>query len=409
MTLVARTRHLDLKPDLVRVAGADGFVVPGTTPGTGMAGFGVARVVEIDTADPSAADVVARVLRAIATDDEVGRAGTGAVAIGALPFVPGQPATMAVPAFVVGVDQDGAWVTTIGAGAEVTDTDDMVRERLSAPVPPTPDGFHLSSTVPHDRWCAVVEDALNDIDRGRLTKVVLAREVRVEANRPIPVVTVLERLRALYPSCHHFSIDGFVGASPELLVSRIGDAVRSHPLAGTLAHSGDARADTEAAASLLGSVKDRWEHGLVVQAVASALAPHCAALDVPEAPSIVSLRNVMHLGTEITGELRDDTSALALALALHPTPAVGGTPTEEAIAWIGTSEGIDRGRYAGPVGWVDARGDGLFVVGIRSAQIDGTVARLFAGVGVVAGSEPEAELAETQLKLQALLAALVRP
>lgn len=415
MSLRSHTVLLDEQPDLLAIAGADGMLAPGPVAGTGLAARGCALELPVDTSAPDGAAALADALEAIDADDHVRRPGTGPVAVGALPFRPGAPALMVVPELVVGWDGQQGWLTVTGSDLDAPGADEVAsilaecRARAGAAQTLPPDGFTLTSMVPHDKWCAVVEDAVADIGQRTLSKVVLAREVLVEANRTIPVGTVLERLQALYPSCHLFSVDGFVGASPELLVSRIGGVVRSHPLAGTLAHSGDARVDEEAAAGLLGSVKDRWEHGLVVEAVAEALRPHCDELDVPEAPSIVSLRNVMHLGTEITGRASDDASALTLALALHPTPAVGGTPTDAAIAWIDAREGIDRGRYAGPVGWVDQRGDGVFVVGIRSAEIAGRTARLFAGVGVVAGSDPQDELAETQLKLQALLAALVRP
>jgi len=232
----------------------------------------------------------------------------------------------------------------------------------------------------------------------------------VVADTVIPVATVLGRLRALYPACRVFSVDGFVGASPEMLVARHGTEVVAHPLAGTVARSGDPEADARFAAQLLGSHKEREEHALVVDTVAEVLRRHCRALDVAAEPTVVPFRNVSHLGTRLHGRLREPAaSALDLAAALHPTPAVAGTPTEEALAYIAEVEKLDRGHYAGPVGWVDAHGDGEFAVGIRSAEIEGNRARLFAGVGIVAESDPEAELLETQLKLQALLAALVRP
>jgi len=273
-----------------------------------------------------------------------------------------------------------------------------------------PDAFALTPSLSHTEWCALVEQAVADIRGGLLDKVVLAREVRVDANRAIDVGSVLERLRALYPSCLVFSIEGFIGASPELLLRRRGDSVESHPLAGTIPRSGDPTVDAQLAAALLGSEKDRAEHRFVVDDVARILAPWCDTLDVPLEPSIVPLRNVSHLGTRITGRLRAGApSALELASLLHPTPAVGGTPRREALAWLASNEQLDRGPFAGPVGWVDRRGDGDWMVGIRSARVHGATARLYAGVGVVADSEPAAELAETQLKLQALLAALVRP
>jgi menaquinone-specific isochorismate synthase len=262
----------------------------------------------------------------------------------------------------------------------------------------------------------LVERAVGAIEAGRFAKVVVAREVVATANRVIHVPTVLRRLRSLYPAC---TVVGaplgvgdrhFVAASPEILVARDGANVRSHPLAGTIPRSGDPHSDQALADSLLASPKDRAEHEWVVRDVVDGLRPWCESLEVPPTPSIVSLRNVSHLGTLVSGTLTEGApSALGLAAALHPTAAVGGTPRAAALAWLTANERLDRGPYAGPVGWVDARGDGEWVVGIRSAVISGASARLFAGVGVVDGSDPAAELAETQFKLQALLAAVVRP
>jgi menaquinone-specific isochorismate synthase len=286
--------------------------------------------------------------------------------------------------------------------------DDDVTE--IAPEPVLPDGFSLTSPRSHPDWQRTIADAVDEIAGGRLDKVVVAREVLVEANRPIVVPDVLERLRSLYPACVVFSVDGFLGASPELLVERRGTAVRSHPLAGTFPRSGDPHADELLAAELVASVKDQREHRFVIEEIDRVLRSRCVALDVPSTPSIMQLRNVLHLGTEISGTLSSPApSALALAAALHPTPAVAGTPTADALAWLSRHEGLSRGRYAGPVGWVDATGDGMFAIGIRSAEVDGRRARLFAGVGVVEGSDPRRELVETQLKLQAILAAVVRP
>jgi menaquinone-specific isochorismate synthase len=273
-----------------------------------------------------------------------------------------------------------------------------------------PDGFRLTSPRSHPDWQRTIAEAVAEIEAGRLDKVVVAREVLVEANRPIVVPDVLERLRALYPACVVFSVDGFLGASPELLIQRRGATVRSHPLAGTFPRSGDPHADDLLARQLVASVKDQREHRVVIDEIDRVLRPLCATLDVPSEPTIMQLRNVLHLGTEIGGTLSAPApTALELTAALHPTPAVAGTPTDQALAWLDANEGLGRGRYAGPVGWVDGNGDGLFSVGIRSAEVSGERARLFAGVGIVEGSEPARELVETQLKLQALLAAIVRP
>ena len=378
--------------DLVAFAGDDGVLFE--QAGRGLAGRGVALHLSAAEVEPA--------LAAINAEDEVGVPGCGPVAVGALPFLPQAPGSLVVPEVVLGRDQDGtAWMTTTGPGSTPSP---------ESPDTAPPDAFTLAACRPHDEWCAVVESAVERIRGGGLHKVVLAREVVVEANRPILPTHVLERLRTLYPSCMLFSVEGFVGASPELLVSRLGQEVRSQPLAGTIPRSGDPVVDDRMAAQLLHSEKDRYEHRLVVEAVTAALAPRCDDIDVPADPSIVALRNVSHLGTTISGRLAPEPpSALALARELHPTPAVAGTPTAEALACIADLEAMDRGNYAGPVGWVDARGDGQWAVAIRSAQISSRQAHLMAGVGVVADSDPEAELAETQLKLQALLAAIVRP
>jgi menaquinone-specific isochorismate synthase len=417
-TLAARTARLPpgFEPDLLAIGGVPGAVV-WQRGAAGVAGRGEALRITLQggLADPGASERVAAVLGAIAVDDEVGRAGCGPVAIGALPFERSAPATLVVPAILAGRAADGtSWITSVGpAGSEVRRSEEAVEAMGALAVLPEmnpPDSFSLASGRPHAEWCALVGHAVAAIRAGRFDKVVLAREVLVEANRQLIAVDVLRRLHALYPSCILFAADGFLGASPELLISRTGPEIASHPLAGTIAHSGDPEADGRAAAGLLASAKERHEHRLVVDAVAAALRPVCDRLDVPETPSIVSLRNVSHLGTLLCGHLAGDpASALDLVAALHPTPAVSGAPNEEALAYLREVEGFDRGRYAGPVGWQDRNGDGAWAVGIRSAELRGHRARLFAGVGVVADSDPAAELAETQLKLQALLAAVVRP
>lgn len=388
--------------DLVAFAGPDGYVFE--QEGHGLAGRGVA--LRIDLPAGLAGDL-ADVGRALASISATGA--RPPVAVGALPFDRSEPASLVVPESVVRREADGRqWLITVGRNAATVDLADGLTFTSTGDV--LPDGFSLTSPRSHPHWQRTIEDALAAIAAGRLEKVVVAREVLVEANRPIVVPDVLERLRALYPACVVFFIDGFLGASPELLVERTGRVVRSHPLAGTYPRSGDPHADELLAAELVASVKDQREHRFVIDDIDRVLRPLCSDLDVPSMPTIMQLRNVLHLGTEICGSLRSPApSALELAAALHPTPAVAGTPTAEALAWLDDNEGLRRGRYAGPVGWVDADGDGMFAIGIRSAEVDGCSARLFAGVGVVEGSDPRRELVETQLKLQAILAAVVRP
>lgn len=406
--LSATTVRLDRDVDLVEFAGDTGLLWE--YQGDGLAARGTATRIELPggLAAEAREQAVAAALAAIAGTAD-GPPGTGPVAMAALPFDPTEAGTATIPRVVLRRLASGeTWLTTIAAsGGEPADP--WIDQGASGENV-RPDAFTLTPTGTHAGFCERIAEATKAIASGAFEKVVLAREVVVGANRPLVVTDVVRRLRSLYPSCMVFSIHGFVGASPELLVSRRQQQVRSHPLAGTFARSGDPRADADLAAELTASAKDRWEHRLVVDAVAAALAPKCDRLAVPDAPEILLLRNVLHLGTEITGELAAPVpTALDLVAALHPTPAVAGTPRAAALAYLREAENFDRGRYAGAVGWMDQRGDGDWAIGIRSAELAGDHARLFAGVGIVAGSEPEAELVETQLKLQALLAALVRP
>jgi menaquinone-specific isochorismate synthase len=408
VTLVARTVPLerDVPLDLLAVAGDDGVLFE--REDVGLAGRGEALRIDLPEglAAPDAGERVRNALAAIEIEDAVGLPGCGPVAIGALPFDRSATGSLVVPRFLAGRGPDGTtWLTTVGPPDAPVPTLELAPVVDAWP----PDAFSLDAAQAHEAWCKLVAETIHEIRSGAFEKVVLAREVVVTTNRPIIPSDVLGRLRALYPSCMVFSIDGFVGASPELLVRKIGNHVRAHPLAGTVARSGDPEADERLCNELLGSAKNRHEHRVVVAEVAAALEPLCDSLDVPDTPSIVPLRNVSHLGTLIEGTLRDHRSAFELAALLHPTPAVAGRPRSDAVAYIADHEGFDRGRYAGPVGWVDARGDGVWAVGIRSADLTGNQARLVSGVGVMADSTPEAELVETQLKLQALLAAVVRP
>lgn len=421
--LVARTERLDFDVDLVAVAGDDGFLFDRGT--SGLAAIGSVAQLALGTGAP--ADRAARVAEALgaieATGDTEGADGCGPVAFGALDFDEHEsasgdapPRELVVPEVVVRRSPDGArWLTVIRAGDAPDRFDAMralVAERATrvAAAPTAPATFEIAPTTPPDHWCTAVASVRERIRHGEARKVVLAREVVVRADCEISRHAVLGRLRATFPGCMLFSVDGFVGASPELLVSRSGDIVRSHPLAGTVARSGDPATDARRSAALLASAKDREEHRITIDMVHDTLLPFCSYLDEEAEPSIVAVANVAHLGTMVEGRLSSPpASVIELVSALHPTPAVCGDPRDVAAKLIAESEQMPRGRYAGPVGWVDATGNGEWAVGIRSAEIEGTVARLFAGVGVVADSDPTAELAETRAKLQAMLAAIVRP
>jgi isochorismate synthase len=273
-----------------------------------------------------------------------------------------------------------------------------------------------------------VARALRRMEHGDLTKAVLARSLELTSAESIDVREVLRNLAMADPASYTFAVDlprrgedgtrdsygpqpplerTFLGASPELLVSRRGNEVRSNPMAGSRPRSTDPDEDKRRAAELAASEKDHREHAVVVEAVAEALRPFCTELHVPQAPTVVSTNAMWHLATEITGELRDgSTTSLHLADALHPTPAVCGTPIDRAREVIAETEPFERGYYAGMVGWCDAAGDGEWVVAIRCAEVEDQEMRLFAGAGIVPGSDPAEELAETSAKFRTALTAM---
>jgi menaquinone-specific isochorismate synthase len=240
---------------------------------------------------------------------------------------------------------------------------------------------------------------------------VLARDLLVSADVPLDPRRLLRRLADRFPDCWTFAVDGLLGATPELLLRRTGRELSARVLAGT-APRGAGADDDRLAAELIGSAKDRAEHSLAVDSLVRALEPFCSTLTAPAEPDLLTLANVRHLATDVTGTQRRTGSSgraglLELIGAVHPTAAVCGTPTRDAADVIAELEGMDRGRYAGPVGWLDARGDGEFGLALRCAELVGEdSARLFAGCGIVAGSDPAAELAETQAKFAAFQAAL---
>ncbi len=307
----------------------------------------------------------------------------------------------------------GAWLT-VALGADEARDHRRVHAELAAALAalatplPEPRGHAVArAELAPSRWRDAVEGIRAEIGAGRCRKVVAARARRVELARPIDAAAVLAELGRRHPECTRFGVRrggvAFVGASPERLVRRRGDQVDAEALAGSIARGGD---DARAGAELLASSKDRGEHDLVVRAIEHALAPWCHQLEVPAAPTVRTLRHVLHLHTPVHGTLFTPRHVLALAAALHPTPAVGGTPTAAALDWIARHEPTARGWYAAPVGWFDAAGDGDLTVAIRSGLLEGVTATLYAGAGIVRDSDASAEWAETEVKLRALSGAL---
>jgi menaquinone-specific isochorismate synthase len=382
--LVAHTRLLDDRVDVLDTLTARDFAW--WHHGQGFVTNGVARRVP--------ATQVREVLSDIDTacDDEA--PGAGPIAVGALPFdrIAALEAELVIPARLWRRDAEGhMWVTDISESADAAE-----QGRVPAQVG-RPDDMSRAE------WSRAVGTALARIEAGELDKVVLSRQVTTEAKTKFSVADVVRRLRTDQPACYVFAAGGFVGASPELLVERRGRAVRSRPMAGTVDRRGD-----RTMAWLTGSTKNRREHSLVVAAVVAGLERLCSEPVQASPPYAEPFADLAHIVTDVVGTLTPDApSALEVALVLHPTPAIAGTPTETALALIGALEARSRGRYGGPVGWVDASGDGEFAVALRCAEVQGDQAVLYAGAGIVAGSRAEDEWQETETKLWAMRRALV--
>ncbi|MFI0408840.1 isochorismate synthase MenF [Actinomadura sp. 3N508] len=370
--------------------------------GDGIVGWGEAARLPLP-GGPDRFTTAAQLLRDLfgtaAVDDPVTAPGTGPVAFGSFGFDPKSPdSVLIVPRRILGRRDGTAWLTTIG-----DDTDPLT---LTTP-PHTPTGLRWSpGALPEHAWKDAVATAVDRIKHGHLGKVVLARDLTAHADTPIDARVLLHRLARRYPGCYTFSCAGMVGATPELLIRRTGDHIESLVLAGTTARGTGPADDHDRAARLFTSAKDREEHRYAADMVRDALTPLCAELTVPDQPELLTLPNLTHLASPVRGRLAADRSVLDVLAALHPTPAVCGTPTDTALDLIRELEGMDRGRYAGPVGWVDARGDGEWGIALRCAELDGTRARLFAGCGIVADSDPDAELAEARTKFRVMRDAL---
>ena len=390
----ATTQFFDAAVDLNDVAGGDGYLF--VRDGVGFAGRGIAHSISADTA--------ADFLRTIDHDNQTSL-DVGPIAIGNIAFQRMAPATLVVPRKVVGKDEAGnCWITTID------DASPTISPALASQ--PKPSTFNVEPITPIETYKKAVLAARDAVRSGAITKAVIAREIRVTSSIPIDVHAVLLRLRATFARSYRYSINGFIGASPELLVEIKGDRIRSHPLAGTTPRTGDPKTDDELARKLIASMKDQVEHRVVIDAIHEMLLPWCSYLDWEPEPSVLQVANVQHLGTLIEGHLSAvRPSVMEIVRTLSPTPALGGHPRDAALALIAEVEELDRGPYGGAVGWVDGSGNGTWAVAIRCAELsdDRLTARLIAGGGIVAASDPDAELAETQAKFQAMLSAIVRP
>jgi menaquinone-specific isochorismate synthase len=326
--------------------------------------------------------------------------GTGPLAFGSFPFAPGRSraeAVLIVPRLILGRRHGRSWLTLIGEpGAEPALP---LRQGRSV----APSGLRQDAGgLPEPAWRGIVEAAVGRIDSGELSKVVLARAEVHTAAQPLDPRWLVERLSQDYRDCWTFQVAGLIGASPEMLLRREGGLVTSRVLAGTIRRNGAEELDLKLARSLARSGKNLVEHELAVASVAEALAPFTSGMNVPDAPYVLELPNVLHLASDVTAVVRPGVSALRLAGELHPSAAVCGTPTASAAELIAELEQLDRGRYSGPVGWLDANGDGEFAIALRCGQIEADRPEsitIYAGCGIVAESDPAEEWAETVAKL----------
>lgn len=339
-----------------------------------------------------------------AIQNNVHGSGTGPILFASFSFDEDEESVLVIPEIVVGRKGDKAWVTWIGDGVQP-----ILNQFSAEAIHPTLS--YSQGGLSDGEWMDRVEKAIETIKSGALEKIVLARDNVITSDKKIDIAHLLQLLESEYPSTWTFLVENLIGATPELLVRLSKSLVTSRVLAGTIRKTGDESRDLALAGSLAKSSKDLEEHEYAVRSVAQALAPYCSSTNVPDSPFVLHLANVMHLATDVTGvvnETATPTDIFHLLSALHPSAAVCGTPTAKAKVAINELEGMSRGRYAGPVGWIDARGDGELGIALRCGLIneDRDGARIFAGCGIVAGSNPTDELAESQAKLIPMRTAL---
>jgi len=330
--------------------------------------------------------------------------GTGPILFSSFSFDPNEISVLVIPEILIGQKNGKSWITWIG------DVKQPNLEKINT-APVSGEIKWQEGSISEQAWQSQVSSAINAIKSNKLEKVVLARDITATSKTEIGVRSLLQRLEIEYPSTWIFLVDGLIGATPELLVRLSKSLVTSRVLAGTIRKTGNEDRDLTLAASLAKSSKDLEEHEFAVRSVADALAPFCSSTNVPEAPFVLHLSNVMHLATDVTGVLNDSakqSDIFTLIAQLHPSAAVCGTPAIEAKKLIVELEQMNRQRYAGPVGWIDANNDGEIAIALRCGQLsnDRNSIRIFAGCGIVAGSDPATEFAESQAKLMPMRTAL---
>jgi menaquinone-specific isochorismate synthase len=341
-------------------------------------------------------------LETFSISNSVHGSGTGPVLFTSFSFDRNEESVLVIPQVVVGKKGKSSWITWIGDQPQPTLPQSAPQTNLAT--------FTFGEgTLTSEQWMKRVGDAVSRVSNTSIEKVVLARDLIATADSDIDPRPILKKLAAEYPTTWTFAVDGLVGATPELLLRLSRGMVTSRVLAGTISKTGQDEKDLALAASLARSSKDLEEHEYAVRSVADALDPFCSSTNVPDSPYVLHLANVMHLATDVTGALiesKQHVDAFSLLQALHPSAAVCGTPRNIAFDIIDEIEGMNRGRYAGPVGWIDASGDGELGIALRTGQITDRSIRIFAGCGIVAASTPEKELEESAAKMIPMRSAL---
>ena len=406
MAILITTENLGENPVLTSVANELDLTTTWIRSGDGLIGFGEYKKIELIGEDrfEKAKAWWQTQLSEFKIQNNVHGSGTGPILFGSFSFDPNEKSILVIPEIILGKKAGKSWVTWIG---------DNTQPNFSTLSSSLPSGEITWSdgALSESQWKDQVSFAVDSIKQNKLEKVVLARDQIAESTVAINTRGLLQRLEIEYPSTWLFLVDGLIGATPELLVRLSKSLITSRVLAGTIRKTGNEDRDLALAASLAKSSKDLEEHEYAVRSVADALAPFCSSTNVPESPFVLHLSNVMHLATDVTGVLNDSAKQadiFTLIQQLHPSAAVCGTPTNEAKKFIIDFEKMNRERYAGPVGWIDANGDGEIAIALRCGQLsqDNKSIRIFAGCGVVAGSDPANELAESQAKLMPMRTAL---
>ncbi len=406
MSALITTEILGEHPSLTSIATEFDVSTTWIRGGEGLVGFGGYKKFEVSGEDrfKEAHKWWQQILAEFTIQNNVHGIGTGPILFTSFAFDPKDTSELIIPKIIIGQRNGKSWITWIGDQKQP----DIRKIEISSQ---SGEITWANGTVEEEKWRNQVSKAIDAIKSGRLEKVVLARDLKANSTTKIDLNNLLQKLEIEYPSTWVFLVDGLVGATPELLVRLNKSLITSRVLAGTIQKTGNEDRDLALAASLAKSSKDLEEHEYAVKSVADSLAPFCSSTNVPESPFVLHLSNVMHLATDVTGVLNDSAKQadiFTLIENLHPTAAVCGTPTNVAKKLISELETMNRSRYAGPVGWIDAQGDGEIAIALRCGELsdDYKSIRIFAGCGIVAGSDPITEYAESQAKLMPMRTAL---